>query len=40
MCAALARPASEEPASKTVLGNEQSLRHPWLLPAAKEPFLT
>lgn len=40
MCAALARPASEEPSRKTVLGNEQGMRHLWLLPAAKEPLLT
>lgn len=39
MCAALARPASEEPRT-SVLGNGQGMRHLWLLPAAKEPLLT
>ena len=39
MCAALARPVSEEP-RKSVLGNGQGMRHLWLLPAAEEPLLT
>lgn len=39
MCAALARPASEEPRT-SVLGSGQGMRHLWLLPAAEEPLLT
>lgn len=40
MCAALARPANEEPSPTTVLGGEQGKRHQWLLSAAMEPLLT
>ncbi len=40
MCAALARPVTEKPSRQIVLGNEQGMRHPWLLPATLEPLLT